>query len=232
MPKLCLLLTAWNPKSFPLPQELQTSAKSSLDTWLALINQNQLTLKQTDQLCQSIPKVWCCSEFIAESCKRKPELLLDLVNSGDLENPYNQQTYLAKLAEFELTDEAELMTKLRHFRRREMVRIAWRDLAGWADLGETLMDLSLLADACIQFALAYLYKQACELRGTPLLADGSPQQIVVLGMGKLGAYELNFSSDIDLIFAYPEEGTLPDRKETSYGEFFTPPVPKVGENAG
>ena len=102
----------------------------------------------------------------------------------------------------------DLMAKLRHFRRRALIRIAWRDLAGWADLSETLMDLSLLADACIQFALNFLYDQACELRGTPLLPDGSPQQIVVLGMGKLGAYELNFSSDIDLIFAYPEEGTL------------------------
>ena len=48
------------------------------------------------------------------------------------------------------------------------------------------MDLSLLADGCIQFALDFLYRQACEMRGTPLLSDGSPQQIVVLGMGKLG----------------------------------------------
>ena len=60
-----------------------------------------------------------------------------------------------------------------------------------------------------------------EKRGTPLLSDGSPQQIIVLGMGKLGAYELNYSSDIDLIFAYAENGVLPDRKETSYSEFFT-----------
>ena len=102
-----------------------------------------------------------------------------------------------------------------------MIRIAWRDLAGWAPLSETLADLSWLADACIQYALSFLYNQACEKRGTPLLSDGSPQQIVVLGMGKLGAYELNYSSDIDLIFAYAENGVLPDRKETSYSEFFT-----------
>ncbi|MGZ4981413.1 MAG: bifunctional [glutamate--ammonia ligase]-adenylyl-L-tyrosine phosphorylase/[glutamate--ammonia-ligase] adenylyltransferase, partial [Methylobacter sp.] len=99
--------------------------------------------------------------------------------------------------------------------------IAWRDLAGWAELSETLADLSHLADACIQFALDFLYREACALRGTPLLSDGSPQQIIVLGMGKLGAYELNYSSDIDLIFAYAEDGVLPDRKETTYGEFFT-----------
>ncbi|MGZ8227941.1 MAG: bifunctional [glutamate--ammonia ligase]-adenylyl-L-tyrosine phosphorylase/[glutamate--ammonia-ligase] adenylyltransferase, partial [Methylococcaceae bacterium] len=124
-------------------------------------------------------------------------------------------------ARMQIESEAGLMQELRHFRRREMVRIAWRDLAGWAQLSETLMDLSRLADACIQYALGFLYTQACEKRGTPLLSDGSPQQIVVLGMGKLGANELNYSSDIDLIFAYPEDGVLPDKKSTTYGEFFT-----------
>ncbi|MEQ1738522.1 MAG: bifunctional [glutamate--ammonia ligase]-adenylyl-L-tyrosine phosphorylase/[glutamate--ammonia-ligase] adenylyltransferase [Methyloglobulus sp.] len=204
-----------------LPPELQATSRSSLENWLNLLNQNDLVLNEFDKLIQSIAKVWCSSEFVAESCTRKPELLVDLVNSGDLDNVYSEQTYQTKLANLVVPDEAELMTQLRHFRRREMVRIAWWDLAGWADLSETLMDLSQLADACIQFALAFLYQQACELRGTPILADGSPQQIVVLGMGKLGAYELNYSSDIDLIFAYPEDGELPDRKSTSYGEFFT-----------
>ncbi len=204
-----------------LPPNLQASVKSSLENWLILINQQSLTLNPTDKLTQSIPNVWCCSEFIAESCTRKPGLLVDLVDSGDLDSLYSEQAYQTKLANLQITDEAELMTQLRRFRRREMVRIAWRDLAGWSDLSETLMDLSLLADACIQYALAFLYQQACELRGVPMLADGSPQQIVVLGMGKLGAHELNYSSDIDLIFAYPEEGELPDRKATSYGEFFT-----------
>jgi glutamate-ammonia-ligase adenylyltransferase len=173
----------------------------------------------------SITKVWGSSLFIAESCTRKPELLIDLVVSGDLSALYNENSYAEKLAlskaEGLTTTQAELMSKLREFRRREMIRIAWRDLANWAELTETLTDLSHLADACIQYALDFLYQEACELRGTPLLADGSPQQIVVLGMGKLGAYELNYSSDIDLIFAYAEEGVLQDRKATSYAEFFT-----------
>ena len=216
-----LTINNLEPQIKTLPPSLQALIKSSLDHWLSLLNQNNLTLNPTDKLLQSIPKVWCSSEFVTESCTRKPELLVDLVNSGDLDSFYSEQTYQTKLANLEIADEIELMTKLRQFRCREMVRIAWRDLAGWADLAETLMDLSLLADACIQYALAFLNQQACELRGTPMLADGNPQQIVVLGMGKLGAYELNYSSDIDLIFAYPEEGELPDRKSTSYGEFFT-----------
>ena len=113
------------------------------------------------------------------------------------------------------------MITLRHFRRNEMVRLAWRDISDWEELTQTLRELSWLAEACIQTALDFLYQQACGKRGTPILSDGTPQQIVVLGMGKLGAYELNYSSDIDLIFAYAENGVLPDRRETSYSEFFT-----------
>ncbi|MDO9168693.1 MAG: bifunctional [glutamate--ammonia ligase]-adenylyl-L-tyrosine phosphorylase/[glutamate--ammonia-ligase] adenylyltransferase [Methylobacter sp.] len=221
-----------------LPDQLTATVIDSLTKWDEQIKELKLNFTQTPEFNASIAKVWCSSLFVAESCTRKPELLVDLVNSGDLSAIYGENSYVEKLAPSPVESQAELspgmvcmpqacreqawlMIKLRHFRRREMVRIAWRDLAGWAELSETLTDLSHLADACIQYALDFLYQEACELRGTPLLADGTPQQIVVLGMGKLGAYELNYSSDIDLIFAYAEDGVLPDRKETTYGEFFT-----------
>ncbi|WP_432743004.1 bifunctional [glutamate--ammonia ligase]-adenylyl-L-tyrosine phosphorylase/[glutamate--ammonia-ligase] adenylyltransferase [Methylobacter sp. G7] len=221
-----------------LPDQLTATVIDSLTKWDERVKELKLNFTQTPEFNASIAKVWCSSRFIAESCIRKPELLVDLVNSGDLSAIYGKNSYVEKLAPSPVESQAELspgmvcmpqacreqawlMIKLRDFRRREMVRIAWRDLAGWAELSETLTDLSHLADACIQYALDFLYQEACELRGTPLLADGTPQQIVVLGMGKLGAYELNYSSDIDLIFAYAEDGVLPDRKETTYGEFFT-----------
>ncbi|MDO9423689.1 MAG: bifunctional [glutamate--ammonia ligase]-adenylyl-L-tyrosine phosphorylase/[glutamate--ammonia-ligase] adenylyltransferase [Methylobacter sp.] len=204
-----------------LPDRLTATAIDSLAKWDERVKALKLDFTQTPEFNASIAKVWCSSLFVAESCTRKPELLADLVNSGDLSAIYGENSYVEKLAQSPADSQAGLMIKLRHFRRREMVRIAWRDLAGWAELSETLSDLSHLADACIQYALDFLYREACELRGTPLLADGTPQQIVVLGMGKLGAYELNYSSDIDLIFAYAEDGVLPDRKETTYGEFFT-----------
>jgi len=161
------------------------------------------------------------SEFAAQHCERNPQILLDLIASGNLFKTYDENTYREKLAQKNIETESELMTTLRHFRRQEMIRIAWRDIADWEDTRQILRELSWLADACIQKALEFLYQEACEKRGTPVLSNGSPQQIVVLGMGKLGAYELNYSSDIDLIFAYPENGVLPDRKETSYSEFFT-----------
>ncbi|MFZ2171559.1 MAG: bifunctional [glutamate--ammonia ligase]-adenylyl-L-tyrosine phosphorylase/[glutamate--ammonia-ligase] adenylyltransferase, partial [Methylococcaceae bacterium] len=209
------------PEFDKLPDQLRSIVAASLDRWYQQLTDLALEFHPTPEFNASIVKVWCSSLFIAESCMRRPETLVDLVTTGDLSALYNEHSYTGKLARMQIESEAGLMQELRRFRRREMIRIAWRDLAGWAPVTETLSDLSWLADACIQYTLSFLYKQACEKRGTPLLSDGSPQQIAVLGMGKLGAYELNYSSDIDLIFAYAENGVLPDRKETSYSEFFT-----------
>ena len=204
-----------------LPEALKTTVLIALDQWDQRLEKLNLELFSSAELSSSFIKVWGSSQFVSDSCIRYPELLIDLVNTGDLFKAYPQNNYTLKLAQLSVSNEDELMQNLRYFRRQQMVRIAWRDLAGWATLSETLGELSWLADACIQYALAFLYQEACERRGTPVLSNGSPQQIIVLGMGKLGAYELNYSSDIDLIFAYPKNGVLADRKETSFSEFFT-----------
>jgi len=174
-------------------------------------------------LWSTLGKVWGASPFVAEQCVRSPQLLDELSSSGHLFASASLESYRQSL----LTrwqspfSEAEMMAALRRFRNLEMVRIAWRDIAGWADLEETMADLSALAETCVQQCLEHLFKQACEMRGTPVNRKGEPQGLVVLGMGKLGAWELNYSSDIDLIFAYECDGVLPDKKETSYGEFYT-----------
>ncbi|MGR8936083.1 MAG: bifunctional [glutamate--ammonia ligase]-adenylyl-L-tyrosine phosphorylase/[glutamate--ammonia-ligase] adenylyltransferase [Gammaproteobacteria bacterium] len=204
-----------------LPAELQATAETALTAFDEKLRQLDLALPHHPQLQASLLPAFLGSQFIAESCIRNPLLLLDLADSGDLFSASRREHYAAVLTREPIDDEAALMTQLRHFRRREMVRIAWRDLAGWADLDETLGDLSALAEVCIEYSLEFLYLQACARRETPYLADGrTPQRLVVLGMGKLGAWELNYSSDIDLIFAYAEDGVLTDRKATSYGEFF------------
>ena len=103
-----------------------------------------------------------------------------------------------------------------------MVRIIWRDLAGMATLTETMQDLSALADACIEQTLPLLYNWQTKELGTPFSADGDQQQLVVIAMGKLGAGELNVSSDIDLIFAYPQDGDSQGGKRiVSNQTFFT-----------
>jgi glutamate-ammonia-ligase adenylyltransferase len=170
-----------------------------------------------------VTRAFVCSEFIAHNCIRHPLVLAELLDSGDLRAHYDAATLAKRLAQ-QLTDvanEASLMQRLRQIRRREMVRIAWRDVVDWADLNETMRDLSSLADACIDLALRHLERFAIHLWGTPSNTRGEPQHLVVIAMGKLGAGELNFSSDVDLIFAYPEDGeTRGAARSTSNGEFF------------
>lgn len=119
--------------------------------------------------------------------------------------------------------EDDLMRVLRQFRQRQMVRIVWRDFSRQASMVETTAEMTFLAEVVLREALAYLYQQACEQKGTPYSTSGRQQHLVVLGMGKLGACELNVSSDIDLIFCYPEAGeTRPAEggKSVSNQEFF------------
>ena len=178
----------------------------------------------TDEgLLTALVVVWACSEFVAQNCVRHPAMLADLINSGDLQRIYGKAQYESALRWFckEAYDDLSLGIKLRQFRRREMVRIAWRDIAGWADLDETLADLSALARACIEVALDRLYEWHSNDFGVPRgRHSGEPQRLVVLGMGKLGAGELNFSSDIDLIFAYPEDGETEGARGRTNQEFF------------
>ncbi|MEQ8516250.1 MAG: bifunctional [glutamate--ammonia ligase]-adenylyl-L-tyrosine phosphorylase/[glutamate--ammonia-ligase] adenylyltransferase, partial [Chromatocurvus sp.] len=99
----------------------------------------------------------------------------------------------------------------------------WRDFNRLADTLETVRDTSLLAEACVQHALAVCEAQLVKRFGRPVgQRSGQPQELIVIAMGKLGARELNVSSDIDLIFAFPEAGqTDGERKPLSNEEFFT-----------
>lgn len=204
-----------------LPDALQSLAQSICQQLDEKLSADDLAVFADDAFANSVLKVCCCSQFVRDSWLRDPGLLTDLVSSGDLLSSNRSDSYRSDLQNNPADAEATLAKQLRQFRRREMVRIAWRDLAGWSDLDETLTDLTALAEACIQTALDFFYQQACKRWGTPTLRNGAPFNIVVLGMGKLGAWELNYSSDIDLIFAYAEDGLLTEKKEISYGEFFT-----------
>ncbi len=160
-------------------------------------------------LARVLRRVWACSEYVAGTCSRYPSLLPDLIRSGDLFAAYAPGEYRCKgeRALSKCADPAALMAALRRLRHRELVRIAWRDLAGWAPVRETLRELSDLAEACIEGALERLHHWHQGEHGVPVGEDsGEPQCLVVIAMGKLGARELNFSSDVDLIFTYPEDG--------------------------
>lgn len=167
--------------------------------------------------------VWEASDYVAQACLRYPQLLLDLRNSGRLDRSSGRTELGDGLRDqlHEVADVAMLEQRLRWFRRNEMVRIIWRDITRLASLTETLEDLSELADACVAQALQQLHSWAVSVDGAPLSDEGEPQDLIVLGMGKLGARELNLSSDIDLIFAFPRHGTTGGRRRRPNEEFFT-----------
>lgn len=162
------------------------------------------------------------SDFIAESILRYPEWLIDLEMSPPTANEYNYYQHWLDEAMSSVTDENSLMRILRLFRRKVLVRIAWSQLTQSSETKDTLIQLSTLAEVIIVTAKQWLYHTCCQDFGTPCNHEGQPQPLLVLGMGKLGGGELNFSSDIDLIFTYPETGvTKGGRRELDNAVFFT-----------
>jgi glutamate-ammonia-ligase adenylyltransferase len=171
-------------------------------------------------------RVLACSEYVAQSCARHPDMLRALLESGELPRAF-ENTGAASYASRTATaieasgDDAELMQALRALKRREMVRIAWRDIGGLASFDETLEETSAFADAVLRASVDRLHVWLVRETGEPRGSDGSPQHLVVLALGKLGAGELNFSSDIDLIFCFPQAGaTVGGRRELSNDEYF------------
>jgi [glutamine synthetase] adenylyltransferase / [glutamine synthetase]-adenylyl-L-tyrosine phosphorylase len=171
---------------------------------------------------EALPRVLAASDFVCNGLARDVELAKWLVDGGALTRPLAPGEMAQRLAAVTAEpDLAGFMAALRRQREREMVRIAWRDLAGWATLNETLADTSAFADAAIQAAVQYASLDLVRTYGEPLNTAGERQDFIVLGMGKLGGGELNFSSDIDLIFLFPDKGTTAGARCIDNEDYFT-----------
>ena len=174
-----------------------------------------------------LDRVWSGSQYALDICCRKPELFRDLIDSHLLQTVYAQQdiekNLMSRLAGISTNEELDSLLRLN--RAKEMLRIIWRDINRLADLEEITRDLSLLAEVSIQQALAFHHKHLANTHGRPMATVNgitTEQKMLVIGMGKLGARELNLSSDIDLIFCYPHRGeTDHEKKPLDNGEFFT-----------
>ena len=201
---------------------LQQEAEKQRQLWCEKLAEAGLSEPQEPPFREQLDRVWEASDYVAQASLRYPELLVGLWRAGDLQRSYPEGDYAALLEQAldGCEDEASLARELRRFRQRQMVRIIWRDIARLAPLDETLEDLSALADAAIGAALQRLYAWTTAELGTPRNAEGEAQPLVVLGMGKLGARELNLSSDIDLIFAYPEAGQTDGPRQLTNEQFF------------
>ena len=163
------------------------------------------------------------SDFILRSALQAPELVVELFKSEQLlsSNTPNYSEMLSASLNT-CTSEEQLHKVLRQFRLVQMVYIAIGDFLLNISLDESLKRLSALADSLILSANHWLTQFCKEKWGVPVNAEGEEQSLLVYGMGKLGGQELNFSSDIDLIFVFPESGeTQGVRRSIDNQVFFT-----------
>ena len=119
-----------------------------------------------------------------------------------------------------LDDDHAVMTALRRYKRRETLRISYGDIIRNQPLATVTAQISYLADAIVESAVRFARRRLAEKRGQPRGPDGTPARFVALAMGKLGGVELNYSSDIDLIFLYDADGKTDGARSVDNVEFF------------
>ncbi len=184
-------------------------ALNNLERYAAAVDRAVLfrTLAEHPGAAALLARVGGASQFLADVLRRRPNTLAWLLE------PRTMRPWLAEeLAEdltqslHAFTTRAARMNALRRFKYRQLLRSGARDLLGDADMAGTTEELARLADACLALALADAEADARARFGAPLDADGRETGLAVIGMGKLGGEELNYSSDIDLMFVYGAEG--------------------------
>lgn len=223
-----------------LPASLKIAAQSAWQRLSEALSQADNIAEMTQQELPSSPwqtlsesrrealaRVLAISTFALDTLARYPHWLTELDISGELDASPEREELANELQEaLEKADDEEAMQRsIRRFRRKRMLGVIWRDLNRVSSytMWDTATAVSQLAELCLDAALTWLEQFYAPRWGLPApRSDGSPQRLVILGMGKLGARELNLSSDIDLIFAFPEKGdTQGGRKPLAHQEYFT-----------
>ncbi len=166
------------------------------------------------------------SNFLSEAILRNPEWLLQTCSSGDIHRVLAPDQMAAKLREF-LGDDASAPPSplaLARFRRRMLLRILLRDVLGMGTLSDIAEELSTLSDALLEFAYQGIRREFAARHGVPLYVDDDGEArecgFAVISLGKLGGKELNYSSDIDLMFVYTANGFTDGAEPVSNKEFF------------
>ncbi|NQV86135.1 MAG: bifunctional [glutamate--ammonia ligase]-adenylyl-L-tyrosine phosphorylase/[glutamate--ammonia-ligase] adenylyltransferase [Woeseiaceae bacterium] len=172
-----------------------------------------------DDVIAPVVRLIACSEFAAHVLLREIPWFIENYSSFSSVDGDEIDRFAEAAARRDL-DIAAMKSMLRRFRNRYLLRILWREVQQQANLDETLQQLSLLADRLLDVATRYAEKQLQLRFGRVRNASGGIVSFVILGMGKLGGRELNFSSDIDLIFCYSEDGNSDGDRMQSAQEYF------------
>lgn len=192
-------------------------AKASLESFEIISTQKDLLY------------VLSMSDFIAKTLIQYPDECAKLLAQNLVESPFYTLDLSNDIEHFiqEGMNDIQLKKNLRILRRTRMMLIAWRDLTGRSDIEEVFVSLSNLAEFVVIDTLKVVRKSFEKLYGNAFDREGKEMPLLVMGMGKLGGGELNFSSDIDLMFCYPYDGqTQGGQRSISFQEFFTKIVQK------
>jgi len=205
-----------------LPASLRNEVS---EAWQRLTHEHPelaASLAERGELIGSVARVWACSEFVRGGCLRRPEDLQFLAGPDGVGRRWQpgELDGALSVAMSAIDEEAGCQRVLRRFRRQQLMRAAWRDLAGFATLEETLGQVSEVAELSIAAAVGFASAAVKAAHGEPLGADGTPLELIVLAMGKLGGRELNFSSDVDLVFLFGGGGETTGRRPISHEQFF------------
>ncbi len=149
--------------------------------------------------------VFSYSRFLSDAMLREPERVLQLSNSRSFDRVLSVEEYREKLYSF-LGAGIPSAVDFARFRRRHILRILLRDVLGAASLANVTEELSNLADAILDVAYRRIRAELVARHGEPRLEDGALCGFSVISLGKLGGKELNYSSDIDLMFVYGGAG--------------------------
>ena len=166
-------------------------------------------LRDTPGLRQRLGALVVTSDFALDTLLRQPALL------ATLDAPPEPLTIDPG------TGDAEASTRLRRWRAAESTRLVWRDLHGLDDVAGTLAGSTRIAEQALAAALAQAEAGVAARHGVVRARDGSAQSLVVFGLGKLGGGELNFSSDVDLIYAYDEAGESDGSRPLAADDWYT-----------
>lgn len=199
-----------------LPQMLH----GVVDRWLQRLEAAGACVGSAPVSADTLARLVACSEFAASVLLREWPWFVEHSNGMDaVPDPRSLDEFVDEIG---VTDDSPEIVKgrLRRFRNRHLTGLLWREIAGEAGVEETLASLSDLADGLLDAAARYAGRRIRERFGVVRDRHDSPQPIVILGMGKLGGRELNFSSDIDLIFLYPEGEESDGERRLSAQEYF------------
>lgn len=185
-------------------------AERALATLAAASPQHAALLGDTG-LRERVARVALASDFAVDTLRRQPALLdhLAAADPPPLPTPVLDPQHPTAWA-----------SQLRLYRSAESTRLVWRDVLGLDDVDATLAGSTRLAETCLCLGLDALEREFAQRHGVVRAADGTPQRLVVFALGKLGGGELNFSSDVDLVYAYPRDGESDGRRALAAEDYF------------